>query len=216
VGATGILPATGRPPPAARQDDMDALPILGLDLDGVLVRPPLGWNMAISRRLALPPLPAEVPPLRLDTRWQRSYWLARAGFEVARYLGRRPLPGVAEALAALATVRRLEVVSSRRWLVRPLVRRWLERHGLAPYIAAIHLNDRPLRGPQFKLWLLRDRGIAEHVDDDGATAFYLASRGIATVYLCDWPRNRGLPYPAGVRRVRGLPDVAALLAARRG
>src|SRR5579883_2255822 len=119
---------------------MDALPILGLDLDGVLVRPPLGWNMAISRRLALPPLPAEVPPLRLDTRWQRSYWLARAGFEVARYLG--------------------------RWLVRPLVRRWLERHGLVPYIAAIHLNDRPLRGPQFKLWLLRDRGIAEHVDDD--------------------------------------------------
>lgn len=193
---------------------MEDLPALGLDLDGVLVRPPLGWNVAISRRLALPPLPAEVPHLRLDSRWRRSYWLARAGLEVARYLGRRPLPEVGEAVAALATVRRLEVVSGRRWLVRPLVRRWLERHGLARYIAAIHLNDRPLHSAQFKLWLLRDRGIPEHVDDDGATAFYLASRGVRTVYLCDWPRNRGLPYPTGVRRVRGLADVAALIGAR--
>ncbi|MBX5490401.1 MAG: hypothetical protein IRZ14_04525 [Chloroflexi bacterium] len=191
---------------------MDRLPVLGLDLDGVLVQPPLGWNVAISRRLALPRLPAEVPRLRLDTRWRQNYWLARTGLEIARYAGRRPLPGVAEALAALATVRQLEVVSGRRWVVRPLVRRWLERHGLAPYIAAVHLNDRPLASAQFKLWLLMTRGIAEHVDDDGATAYYLARHGVDAVYLCDWPRNRGLPYPPSVRRVRDLRDLASLLA----
>jgi len=187
-------------------------PFLALDLDGVIVRPPLGWNVAISRRLDARPLPVDVPGLGAHTRWGQRYWLARSAFEIARYSGRRPLPGVRAAMAELARVRQLAVVSGRRWVVRPLVRRWLERHGLAEYVAAIYLNDVALPSAQFKLWTLQRLGIGEHVDDDGATAYYLASHG-AVVYLCDWPRNRGLPYPPSVRPVRDLTDVARLLRA---
>jgi len=188
-------------------------PTLALDLDGVVVRPPLGWNVAISRRLDTPPLPEPVPTLGLERRWRQRYWLARSALEVARYGGRQPLPGVREALARLATVRRLVVVSGRRWVVRPLVRRWLARHGLAAFVADVYLNDVALPSAQFKLWTLRRLGIGEHVDDDGATAHYLASHGAVIVYLCEWPRNRGLPYPPGVRPVPSLLALAYRLQA---
>jgi hypothetical protein len=184
-----------------------SLPAMTLDLDGVIVRPPLGWNPAISRRLDLPPLPGSVRTIDTSTRWRHSYWLLRSGLEIARYSGRQPLPGVREALAALAEQRRLLVLSGRRWVVRPLVWRWLRRHGLADYVAEVHLNDVHLPSAQFKLYAIRRLGAREHVDDDGATAYDLARHGDVTVYLCDWPRNRGLPYPAGVQVVRGLGEV---------
>lgn len=187
------------------------LPTLALDLDGVIVRPPLGWNVAIGRRLDLPVLPEAVQGIGTHTPWGRRYWLARAGFEVARYSGRSPLPGVREALPELAALRRLVVVSGRRWVVRPLVRRWLARNGLADYVADVYLNDVALPSAQFKLWTLRRLQIGEHVDDDGSTAYYLASHSAAVVYLCQWPRNRGLPYPANVRPVRDLRDLARRL-----
>jgi hypothetical protein len=189
----------------------DALPTLALDLDGVVVRPPLGWNPAISRRLDVPPLPETVRRVATGTRWQRNYWLMRAALEVGRYSRRQPLPGVREAIPELAAVRRLVVVSGRRWVVRPLVRRWLALHGLTDYVADVHLNDVHLPSAQFKLWTLQRLGIGEHVDDDGATAYYLARHSAVVVYLCDWPRNRGLPYPAGVRPVRNLLEVARRL-----
>jgi hypothetical protein len=188
-----------------------APPTLALDLDGVLVRPPLGWNPAISRRLDVPPLPGTVRTVATGTRWQQNYWLLRSALEVARYSRRQPLPGVCEALPELAALRRLVVVSGRRWVVRPLVRRWLARHGLADYVADVYLNDVHLPSAQFKLWTLQRLGIGEHVDDDGATAYYLASHSPVVVYLCDWPRNRGLPYPAGVRSVRDLAEVVRCL-----
>jgi phosphoglycolate phosphatase-like HAD superfamily hydrolase len=191
-------------------------PILTLDLDGVIVRPPLGWNVAISRRLDVPPLPATVRRVDTSTRWRERYWLLRSGFEIARYSGRSPLPGVRGALAALAERRRLVVLSGRRWVVRPLVWRWLRRHGLAPYVAEVYLNDVHLPSAQYKLHTLQYLGATEHVDDDGATAYYLARHGGVTVYLCDWPRHRGLPYPPSVQVVRGLPDVARRLDAATG
>ena len=189
----------------------DPRPTLALDLDGVVVRPPLGWNVAISRRLDTPPLPETVAGLGLDRRWRQRYWLARTALEFARYGGRQPLPGVRDALARLATVRRPVVLSGRRWVVRPLVRRWLARHGLAEFVADIYLNDVALPSAQFKLWTLQRLGIGEHVDDDGATAHYLASHSAVLVYLCDWPRNRGLPYPPGVQPVPSLLALAERL-----
>jgi hypothetical protein len=191
----------------------DPRPTLALDLDGVVVRPPLGWNVAISRRLDTPPLAETVAGLGLDRRWRQRYWLARSALEFARYAGRQPLPGVRDALARLATVRRLVVVSGRRWVVRPLVRRWLARHGLAEFVADVYLNDVALPSAQFKLWTLRRLAIGEHVDDDGATAHYIASHSAILVYLCDWPRNRGLPYPPGVEPVPSLLALARRLQA---
>jgi hypothetical protein len=107
------------------------------------------------------------------------------------------------------------IVSGRCWVVELQVRRWLERHGLAAYVSAIYLNTLSLRSAQFKLWTLEQHGIHEHVDDDGGTAYYLASRSHATVYLCDWPRNRGLPYPPNVQPIRDLAELAHRLRAAR-
>jgi hypothetical protein len=190
-----------------------SLPTLALDLDGVIVRPPLGWNVAISRRLDTPALPESVAGLGLERRSRQQYWLARSALEFARYTGRRPLPGVREALRRLATVRRLVVVSGRRWVVRPLVRRWLARYGLSEFVADVYLNDVALSTAQFKLWILQRLDIGEHVDDDGATAHFVASHSQVVVYLCDWPRNRGLPYPPGVQPVPSLLALAHRLQA---
>lgn len=182
-------------------------------MDGVIVAPPLGINLSISRRLHIAPLtpeetaraqPAAQPQLAGSGPFWR--WVNRL-----RYAGRRPLPGVREALAALAQRRELHIVSARSAANRPDVERWLAEHGLAEYIAAVHLNAANLAPPRFKLAVLANLGIAEHVDDDGATAYYLAMQGRVRVYLCDWPRNRGLPYPDEVRRVASLHEVARLL-----
>jgi hypothetical protein len=59
---------------------------------------------------------------------------------------------------------------------------------------------------------VRDLGAGEHVDDDGATAYYLAHHSLPRVYLRDWPRNRGLPYPANVEVVGSLIEIAERLA----
>lgn len=188
-------------------------PFIMLDLDGVIARPALGWNVAISRNLAIPPLPEGVR--RADPAAPRSVRLSlrRLTHEV-RYLGRLPLPEAREGLAAIARYRRPIVVTGRSWLVQASIRRWLDRVGLASFIEEVVPNDTNLRTAQFKLRIARDRGIVEQVDDDGSIAYYLARHGLERVYLRDWSRNRGLPYPPNVIVVRSLIEVAEDLARR--
>jgi hypothetical protein len=56
--------------------------------------------------------------------------------------------------------------------------------------------------------MLRTLKIEEHADDDGAITYYLAKKGIPRLYLRDWPRNVGLPYPNNVIHFRYLLEVA--------
>lgn len=175
---------------------------IGVDLDGVVVRPPLGWNITISRRLDLPVL---APDGRLDGTDPRFRSLVRSWLEFGRYSFRRPMPGVRDAFAQLAKVRDIHVISARSHDGLSAAESWLEKHGLLAHVSAIHLKPAGVRPPYFKTWTLQRLGIEEHVEDDGATAHYMASHCSITVYLCDWPRNRGLPYPAGVHVV---PDLA--------
>lgn len=125
-------------------------------------------------------------------------------------MGRRPLPGVREGLTALAAVRRPVLVTGRSWLSRRLIQRWLERYQLAGFFHDVVPNNTNLSTAHFKLWTARRLGHGEHVDDDGSIAYYLAANGIR-VFLRDWPRNRGLPYPAGVTVYRDLREVAETL-----
>ncbi|HEX2171685.1 MAG TPA: hypothetical protein VHL09_04515 [Dehalococcoidia bacterium] len=194
---------------------MSDRPFIMLDLDGVIARPALGWNVVISRTLSIPPLPEDVrratPPGRRSTR----HVIHRLGHEV-RYLGRRPLPIARDALAEIVRYRRPIIVTGRSWLVHGSIRRWLERHDLTTYIEEVVPNDTNLRTAQFKLRVARSRQIEEQVDDDGSIAYYLARNGLSRVYLCDWPRNRGLPYPPNVVVVPNLLGVAEDLARRAG
>ena len=78
---------------------------------------------------------------------------------------------------------------------------WLRRHGFAPLLDDVVINETTLRSPHFKLEAIADLGAVEHIDDDGRTVQLLAQRSQAQPYLRDWPRNRGLPYDDRVRRV---------------
>lgn len=180
-------------------------PPIGIDLDGVLVRPVLMRNLGLSRRIDTPPLPADsqLAPRPHGSTVYRS-------LEHLRYLLRFPMPGIRAPLAALAQRRRVHIVSARSHVVLPQLERWLTSHALREYVEAVHLCDIELLPPQFKLHTLRRLGISEHIEDDGATAHYLACNGIG-VYLCDWPGNRGLAYPPGVKKVAGVARVSELL-----
>jgi hypothetical protein len=106
------------------------------------------------------------------------------------------------------------LVTARNAIGAPIIERWLEIHGLRPYIAEIVGNNTRLSPGQHKLRIARLRGIREHVDDDGSVAYYLARNGVERVYLREWFFNRGLPYPPNVIRVSVLPAIAEDLRAR--
>lgn len=185
-------------------------PPIGLDMDGVICTPFLGKNIAISRRLALPPLPGNGTVREFSTEQRRTYLAVRRKVESVRYLGRRPLPGVREGLEALKAVRTPVLITGRSWYAHFLIERWLERYELADYFGEVLPNNTDLSTAQFKLWMARKLGLREYVDDDGSIAYYLANHGL-TVFLREWPRNRGLPYPAGVRAIKRLGEVAEAL-----
>lgn len=185
-------------------------PILTVDMDGVLASPFLGLpNVAISRRLREDELPEQVDRLDLDRPGGHGRW--RLWLQRLRYAGRRPLPGVAEGVAAMAERRELVLVTGRSWLAAPLAEAWLEQHGLRRYFSAIYANNTRLDSARFKLWMARRLGAEEHVDDDGSIAYYLARHGLRRVFLRDWRRNRGLPYPPQVVVVRSLAELAGYL-----
>ena len=177
----------------------DGLPLLTIDMDGVICEPPGGRNLGIHRSFldpAAPPVPARVP----------ARWFKRI-VDPVRFELRRPLPGAREALTELRALRTLLLLTGRR--SRP--DRWLRRHGFAPLLDGVVVNETALRSPHFKLRAIAELGAAEHIDDDGQTVQLLAERSEAQPYLRDWPRNRGLPYNERVRRVGDLGALAALL-----
>ena len=174
-------------------------PILTIDLDGVICRPPFGRNLGIHRSFldpTEPPRPSRVPP-----RWfsQRADHL--------RFDFRRPLSETRGALESLGRHRTLVLLTGRR----SSPARWLRRHGLAELLDDVLFNDTQMSSPQFKMDAIARLRAAEHIDDDGRTAQLLAQRSDAVMYLRDWPRNRGLPFHARVRRVSDLQELATVL-----
>ena len=64
--------------------------------------------------------------------------------------------------------------------------------------------------PRFKLEMAQELHANEFVEDDGRTARFLNHFGVSSVYLRDWPKNRGR-YPEQIRVVRSLSEVASAL-----
>ncbi len=180
-------------------------PLMSFDMDGVLCRPPLGLNVAISRRLEIPPVP---PSFRRSGSYRRSVYLLLLALEAIKYWHRPPMPDVHDALKVINQYRRLVLLTGRKWVGLAVIEAWLERHGLRQYFDALRPNDTNLRPVHHKLTVCKELGVREHVDDDGSVAYYLVSHGVPRVYLRDWPRNRGLPYPEGVVVFHSLLQVA--------
>ena len=177
----------------------DGLPLLTVDLDGVICSPPFGRNIGIHRDFLdsdAPPARAKVPPR----------WLSQIVDHV-RFDLRRPLPGVREALAELRELRTVVLLTGRR----SPPGHWLGWHGFAPLLDDVVVNGTPLSSPHFKLEAVAGLGAVEHIDDDGRTAQLLAQRSAARPYVRDWPRNRGLPLDERVRRVADLGELATVL-----
>ncbi|MEX2446893.1 MAG: hypothetical protein WD734_06075 [Dehalococcoidia bacterium] len=180
------------------------LPLLTLDLDGVICRPVLGQNVGIHATF-LDPL-AEPPPARVYPSW------LNAPLDHLRFDFRRPMPGVHEALRELGRRRRLVIVTGRR--TPPT--RWLRHHGLDALVDDVVVNRTGLRSPHYKLAALREIGATEHVEDDPRTAQLLAQAGSVRVYLCTWPRNVEVAFDPGVERVADLGDLARRLRTQSG
>lgn len=185
------------------------LPVLTVDMDGVLCRPIVWFNLVISRDVQRPLDLAERPP-RESTPLSHRLVETRVG-QAIRYAWRPPMPMVREGLAALAEVRQLVLLSGRPETSRLATERWLERHRLRDYFSELVLNDRGLPNASFKLLTSRERGVREHVDDDGRVAYFLARDNAQTVYLISWGGNAGLPYPPTVQRVRHLVHAADVI-----
>ncbi len=177
----------------------NGLPLLTIDMDGVICQPPFNRNLGIHRAFLDPDAPP--PAARVPARWFKRI------VDPVRFELRRPLPGAREALAELRALRTLLLLTGRR----SPPDRWLRRHGFTSLLDGVVINETPLRSPHFKLQAIADLGAAEHIDDDGRTVQLLAQRSEAQPYLRDWPRNRGLPLDERVRRVAGLGALAALL-----
>jgi hypothetical protein len=179
-----------------------ALPLVTVDLDGVICSPLFGVNLGISRSFVDPAAaaePASVPPR----------WLGTLADHV-RFDLRRPLPDARAGLAALARVARVTILTGRR--TSPAS--WLRRHHLDTHIEAIITNAGPLRSAHFKLAEIERLRPTVHIDDDPRTAELLARRARIEVYLRDWPRNRDLQYHPGVIPVADLPAAAVRLRSR--
>lgn len=188
----------------------DERPFMSFDMDGVLCRPPFGLNVAIGRRLDIPPLPTSFR--HRSKAHPRSLYLVLLAIEALKYWHRPPMPDVREGLKAISRFRRPILLTGRRWVGRAVIEAWLQRYGLHEYFHDLRPNDTTLRPVHHKLRVCRELGIGEHVDDDGSVAYFLVSNGIPKVYLREWPRNRGIDYPKGVVVFRSLQEVAEDLA----
>lgn len=174
-----------------------ARPLVTVDLDGVLCRPPFGINPGPGRNKRRD-VPGKAGVLWLTERW--------------RYRGRRPMPGAVEGIRALQASFDVAVLSARGEAARSLTEAWFRRHfGFVPqlYIRP-HWRE---TSAQFKARRVVELGAIAHIEDDPHTAEWLAEL-VEAVCLVDWPRNRWL---AGERihRIRGIADAAAVLEAVR-
>ncbi len=185
----------------AREGARDQLPLLTVDMDGVICRPILGQNIGIHRDLLDPE--ASPKPAKLYPRW------LNASLDHLRFNFRRPIDGARDAIADLHRVRRLVLLTGRRTTPDG----WLARHGFEGLFDELVINDTDQRSPHYKLEVVRRLGADEHVDDDGRTVQLLADLTDVRLFLCDWPRNRGLPLDERIVRVQGIRDLARRLLA---
>ena len=190
-------------------------PFISFDFDGVICRPPFGMNAVLGRELHDEELPENIRmvdgPAANPAR--RIYLNLRAlFFENAKYFGRDPMIGAREGIIAVSQYRTPVIITGRSYLAKNIISAWLKKYNMEQYFAAIYANNTALPTRQFKLLMLRRLNIEEHVDDDGAITYYLATKGIRQLYLRDWPRNIGLPYPGNVQHFTNIIEIARSLA----
>ena len=175
------------------------LPVMTIDLDGVVCRPLFGWNAGIHRSFLDPN--TEAPTAHVWPRWLSS------PLDHIRFDMRHPVHGAIEALSRLAKFRTLVLLTGRR--SNPL--HWLRWHGLDQFYSQIVINESAKKSPHYKLDQVKQLGAIEHVEDDGRTAQLLAELSDVKVYLRNWPQNQRLNLHRNVRRINDLDMLATIV-----
>ena len=169
-------------------------PLLTFDMDGVLCRPPLGFNPGQGRTKS-----------REAIGTKGLAW-ATEGF---RYNLRRPMPGAVEGFRMLSERFECKVVTARGGPAEALTRRWFERY--FGFVPELHL--RPHWGEtsaQYKARKMRELQPLAHFEDDPFTALW-ASELVTAVFLVDWQRNRWLT-GQNIHRIGRIEEAEAVLA----
>ena len=168
--------------------------LLTFDMDGVLCRPPFGFN------------PGTGKGKRRDASGKRGILWATESW---RYHLRRPMPGAIDGFRALNEKFECAVVTARGGPAEALTRRWFERYlGFVP-----DLHVRPHWGEtsaQYKARKMQELQPLAHFEDDPFTAAWVAEL-VPHVFLVDWPRNHTLS-GANIHRVSRLGEALAVLA----
>ena len=185
--------------------------IISFDLDGVLAAPPFGWNPTLDRNISLQPISEPAPTSSARRHGALDPILTRTWYAL-RYAGRRVRPGALDAVRAAAEHHEVIVLTGRSERGRRQTQAWLDANGFGEQIDALVMNDGSNPSARHKERQLAARDVALHADDDAATCALLARCGVP-VALLDWPRNRGLDFPEGVRRYSDMRALAAELAA---
>ncbi|MDB5082936.1 MAG: hypothetical protein JWP00_4860 [Chloroflexi bacterium] len=185
-------------------------PLISFDFDGVICRPPFGQNRVLGRMLHEEDLPENIRMVDgpATTLQRRIYLQARGLVEDLKYFGRDPMEAAREGIIAVSQYRTPIIITGRSYMAKSIIDAWLKKYKMEEYFSAIYANNTALPTRQFKLYMLRRLNIDEHVDDDGAITYYLAKKGIKQLFLRDWPRNQGLPYPANVAHFTNISEIA--------
>lgn len=172
---------------------MEHRPVVTLDLDGVICRPPFGINPGKGQHKSRD---GEGTKSLL---WRTERW---------RYLGRRPMPGARDGLRALLAEFDCSVVSARSTDAEALTRRWFERNigATPPLRLRPDWHEKPA---QFKVRTIGELGAIAHFEDDPHTAQWVAEL-IPVVFLVDWRRNRWLAGP-NIHRIHRIEEALPIL-----
>lgn len=192
-------------------------PYISFDFDGVICRPPFGLNQVLGRNLHEEDLPESIRMVDgpATTLKRRIYLQARGLVEDLKYFGRDPMEAAREGIIAVSQYRTPIIITGRSYMAKTIIDAWLKRYKMEEYFAAIYANNTALPTRQFKLYMLRRLNIDEHVDDDGAITYYLAKKGVKQLFLRDWSRNQGLPYPQNVIHFTNIAEIAQYLSRKR-
>ena len=147
--------------------------LIGIDMDGVICRPPFGLNVPIA------PGPYEGRPPNSKRRETPS-GIGLVAIKLLlklKYYGRRPLEDAREGIESISEFRTPVLVTSRNGLGAALIEAWLKAHGFLHLFREVHSNNLGLRSPDFKWHMCSELGIEEFVDDDGRVADLLSGTG---------------------------------------
>lgn len=171
----------------------DDRPLVTIDVDGVLCRPPFGLNPGSGRN---------------KNRATTGKWNVLWPLERIRYVGRKPMPGAREGLQGLIREYRCEVLSARGTAAGGYTRGWIGSR----LDAELHVNLRPHwreTSARFKARVASELGASVHIEDDPHTARWLAEL-IPHVLLVDWPRNEWLDGD-NIHRITSIDEAPALI-----